>query len=86
MVAIGISEEELSRIETLSNVATAGPWQSFIEGRDHESGSSFIRTPAGDIELSGASRFDQDFIAAARSAVPSLVAEICRLRHIVEAR
>ena len=86
MVAIGISEEELSRIETLSSAATAGPWQSFIEGRDHESGSSFVRTPVGDIELSGASRSDQDFIAAARSAVPSLVAEIRRLRHIVEIR
>ena len=85
MIDSPISEDELSRIEALSNAATPGPWRSFIEGRDHESGSDFIRTPSGDIELSGASRFDQDFIAAARSSVPSLVAEIRRLQRVAEA-
>lgn len=59
-----------------------------IEGRDHTSGSSFIMTgPADargeDIELSGATNEDQDFIAHAREDVPRLLAEVKRLRSIV---
>ena len=86
LVHAPISEEQLSSLESLCRAATPGPWKSSIEGRDHESGSDFIRTPIGGIELSGASPFDQDFIAAARSCVPSLVAEIRTLRRIVESR
>ena len=52
-----------------TNKATPGPWRSFVEGRDHTSGSNFIMTGQGDdrhedIELSGATIEDQDFIAA----------------------
>jgi hypothetical protein len=36
-----------------------------VEGRDHTSGSSFIRTAEKDLELTGATTFDQDFIAHA---------------------
>ena len=75
-----MTEAELDRIEQLCNAATPGPWKSFIEGRDHESGSSFIRTMGPDIELSGASDSDQDFIASARQDVIDLVAEVRRLR------
>ena len=63
---------------------TPGPWKSFIEGRDHTSGSSFIRTSGDDIELSGATTNDQDFIAAARQDVPALIGEIIRLRKILD--
>jgi hypothetical protein len=59
--------------------ATAGPWKSFIEGRDHTSGSSFIMTGGEDIELLGATEEDQDFIAHARQDIPLLLAEIDRL-------
>lgn len=55
-----LTDAELVRIQALCDGATAGPWKSYIEGRDHESGSSFIQTSAADIELSGASREDYD--------------------------
>jgi hypothetical protein len=56
-----------------------------MEGRDHTSGSSFIMTgPQGsrgeDIELTGATDEDHDFIAEARQDVPRLIAEVRRLR------
>jgi hypothetical protein len=76
-----MTKEELIHLEELSARATPGPWRSFVEGRDHESGSDFIRTDRSDIELSGASTADQDFIAAAGEAVPRLIAEIRRLRE-----
>lgn len=71
------------------NRATPGPWRSRVEGRDHTSGSSFIMTgPDGargeDIELSGATPDDQDFIAHARQDVPRLVQEIQRLRSLLK--
>ena len=80
-----ITEEELNEIERRCNAATKAPWESFIEGRDHESGSDFIRTGglddnSPDIELTGASGEDQDFIAHTRQDVPRLVEELRRLR------
>ena len=56
--------------------ATSGPWLSMVAGRDHSSRSSFIQTPHTDIELSGATAADQDFIAHARQDLPRLLAEI----------
>ncbi len=76
-----ITEEELDRLEKLCDAATKGPWTSYIEGRDCESGSHFIMTAGDDIELSGATIADYDFIAAARQAVPRLIAEIRALRQ-----
>jgi hypothetical protein len=80
-----LSETDLKAIEARAAAASKGPWKSFIEGRDHTSGSSFIMTGTQqkrtqDIELSGATEADQDFIAAAREDVPRLVAEIRALR------
>jgi hypothetical protein len=72
--------ENLREIQARHSAATPGPWKSYIEGRDHSSGSSFIRTGGEDIYLVGATPADQDFIAAAHSDVPALVAEIVRLR------
>ena len=74
-----MSEEELAEIERRCEVSTPGPWQSWIEGRDHAAGDSVITTGRGDIYLSGATSQDQDFIAAARQDVPRLIAEIRRL-------
>jgi hypothetical protein len=75
---------ELEEIRLRCASATPGPWKSFIEGRDHTSGSSFIMTGASknrgnDIELSGATIADQDFIAHARQDIPRLLDEIARL-------
>lgn len=84
-----LSEAELKDIETRAASATPGPWKSFVEGRDHASGSSFISTGKSDdrgedIELSGATVADQDFIAASRQDVPRLIAEIRALRERLE--
>lgn len=69
----------LKSIEERANAATLGPWLSFVEGRDFTSGSSFIRTARNDIELTGATVADQDFIAHARQDVLLLINEIRRL-------
>jgi hypothetical protein len=60
-----------------------------IEGRDHLAGSSFVMTGppnerGEDIELSGATPDDQDFIAHARADVPRLLEEVRRLRALVD--
>ena len=75
-----MTEEELANIEARCARVTGGPWRSWIEGRDHTSGSNIISTSGADIELSGATDADQDFIAAARQDVPALLADIARLR------
>jgi hypothetical protein len=82
-----LTDAELDAINTRLSLATKGPWTSYVEGRDHQSGSNFILTGSGenrgeDIELIGASIADQDFIAAARQDIPKLIAEIKRLRSI----
>ena len=84
-----VTDEELGAIKARLDAATAGPWRSMVEGRDHTSGSSFIMTGEGttrrnDIELTGATVADQDFIAHARQDVPRLVAEIERLRRVLK--
>ena len=76
-----LTGSELTRIELLCEAATRGPWKAFIEGRDHESGSSFIQTSGNDIELTGASEADYDFIANARQYVPRLIDEVRALRE-----
>lgn len=76
-----ITEEELHQILTRCNNATPGPWRSFVEGRDHTSGSNFIQTSCTNIELTGGTGADQDFVAAAKQDIPRLVAEIAKLRN-----
>ncbi len=71
-----ITKDELIAILSRCNSTTEGPWVSFVEGRDHTSGSDFIKTAKGDIELSGATVADQDFIAAAKTDIPRLVSII----------
>jgi hypothetical protein len=78
-----MSDDELERIRTRCDAATAGPWSASIEGRDHDSGSSFIATVGNDIELIGASEADYDFIASARQDVPRLLAEVRALRALL---
>ena len=87
-----MTDNEIKEIEDRCNHTTPGPWTSLIEGRDFESGSSFIMTgiPDGeniwsdkrgeDIYLTGATTADQDFIAHARQDIPKLIAEIKRLK------
>lgn len=80
-----LSDEELAAMRRRCEAATSGPWKSDVEGREHESGSNFIMVGSGaargtDIELSGATVADQDFIAHARQDIPRLLGEIERLR------
>jgi hypothetical protein len=80
-----LTSAELEEIQKRCDAATPGPWKSFVEGRDHTSGGCFIMTGSAekrcnDIELSGATIEDQDFIAHARQDIPRLIREIERLR------
>jgi hypothetical protein len=81
-----MSAATLEEIERRCGMATPGPWKSFVEGRDHISGSDFIRTGADDIYLTGATIADQDFIANVRQDLPALLQEIRALRHELEQR
>jgi hypothetical protein len=81
-----ISSEMLNEIERRCNAATLGPWKSFIEGRDCESGSSFIQTGGEDIYLSGATAADQDFIAGARQDILVLVDTVRSLQNMNKAK
>jgi hypothetical protein len=78
-----LSKETLERILDLCSKTTPGPWTSYVEGRDHESGSNFIMTKGDDIELVGATIVDQDFIACAKQNIPLLIDEIFRLRQLL---
>lgn len=69
---------DLAAIRQRCEKATKGPWKSYVEGRDHDSGSSFIMTSGADIELLGATIADQDFIASARQDIPELINEVAR--------
>lgn len=86
--SIVLTEEYLAGIERRIAAASPGPWRSYVEGRDHDSGSSFIMSGppehrGEDIELIGATVADQDFIAHARTDLPNLLAEVRRLRVLL---
>lgn len=53
-----ISQHKWAAILQRCNAATAGPWLSLVEGRDHDCGSNIIQTAGEDIELSGATTAD----------------------------
>ncbi|MDL2356695.1 MAG: hypothetical protein QFF03_15695 [Pseudomonadota bacterium] len=85
-----LTDVQLVAIHDRLRHASPGPWKSYIEGRDHTSGSNFIMTGTAmargpDIELSGATDADQDFIAGARQDIADLLAEIARLRTLLNA-
>jgi len=85
---IWMDDKQLKAIEERCNAATPGPWISYVEGRDHTSGSDFIMTDSEgvrgeDIELTGATIEDQDFIAHARQDIPQLLEEVRRLKSLL---
>ena len=84
-----LTDAELAAIKARCEAATPGPWKPYIEGRNHWSGSSFIMTGEGatrgeDIELTGATEADYDFIAHARQDIPRLLEEVEGLRKLVK--
>lgn len=89
----GLTEDELTLIEGRAARATPGPWKAFIEGRDHSSGADFVRAGGLDDACPDLYLFheniaapveDHDFVAHARQDVPRLVAEVRRLRSLLE--
>lgn len=84
-----ISDEELNTIAERVAATSPGPWRSFIEGRNHQSGSNFIMTGemgnrGKDIELTGATAADQDFIAAARQDIPRPLDAVRTLQSLLD--
>jgi len=85
---VEVSEQELQEIQLRCDATTVGPWVSYVEGRDHTSGSDFIMTGVADnrgedIELTGATAADQDFIAHAKQDIPLLLSEVRRLNLLL---
>jgi hypothetical protein len=82
-----LSDEYLNEVRKRCEAATASPWVSYIEGRDHTSGESvIIRGIAGspdDLYLYGGTDEDQDFVAHARQDIPLLLDEIACLRKLL---
>lgn len=83
-----ITDAELEELERLVADASPAPWVSYIEGRNNQSGSSFIGIGdprEADMEIFRDDKrspdADQDFIAAARNYMPRLLSEIRRLRR-----
>jgi hypothetical protein len=82
-----LTNEYLKKVRERCETATTSPWISFIEGRDHSSGSSVIirgiNGTEDDLYLTGATEDDQDFIAHARQDIPLLLDEIERLQKLL---
>ncbi len=77
-----LSDDELAEIRLRLRQATPGPWTSFIENPATFVGSSFIRTAATDIHLTGATAEDQEFNSHARTDIERLIDEVERLRRM----
>jgi hypothetical protein len=78
-----VSEEYIFQIKARCELATPGPWRSYLESRDQIAGSDFIQTGGEDIYLYGATIADKEFIAHARQDIPRLVGEVLRLRGLL---
>lgn len=83
-----MTQDELDRLEALAKAATPGPWYQVYEG----SSDWTVYGPDDDVKsVANLHRWhqvecpDAAFIVAARDAVPALVAEVRRLRALVEA-
>jgi hypothetical protein len=73
-----ITREELDRWKQLADAATAGPWEADTRPVKLIHGTVYLPIGPMSLDLEGA-RVDAEFIAAARDAVPRLVAEVERL-------
>jgi hypothetical protein len=84
-----MTQSELENILEICNKATVAPWTSYIEGRDFDSGSSFIMTGENenrdyDMEFIKIKPEDQDFIAMARNVIPKLIDKIVTLKSKIK--
>ncbi len=76
-----MTKDELDRLDALANAATGGPWEV---GDPYNSRTvSLVAVYGLGMEVADTqTERDAAFIAAARSAVPALVAEVKRLRRL----
>jgi hypothetical protein len=72
-----MTNEELTHLDALAAAATPGPWEAFKTIRDYGDVEQLMY---GDVGMPMA---DATFIAAARTGVPALVAEVRKLWGIV---
>ncbi|GIH17079.1 hypothetical protein [Rugosimonospora africana] len=94
-----MTDDELDEIERRAMLATPGPWEARLETRWGTGGAScidlnpggdedaelyFIYDPIPRVSPNADLDADLDFVAHARTDVPHLVAEIRRLRSLVE--
>jgi hypothetical protein len=86
-----LSDRDLEQIARLVEAATAGPWISYVIGRDRDAVSTCIELGTCNelgtcdcIELIGGTTADQDFIACARQYLPQLLLEVRTLRARME--
>src|SRR5262245_22835609 len=82
-----LADDELNRIERLIEATTAGPWYSYVAGRDADVESNRVELgwcnelgSFKSMEIDGATVADQDFIASARQDLPRLLLEVRSLR------
>jgi uncharacterized Zn finger protein (UPF0148 family) len=71
-----VTEDELTQFEALAKAATPGPWETRRDGEVFLQTERDGRHWVGNIYNDS----DQRFVAAARDAVPALVAKVRRLR------
>lgn len=81
-----MTEEELTAIEARATAATVGPWDGHQNSgvTSKHTRDSVFETGCGCCTNKDLSVEDAAFIAAARADVPALVAEVRRLRTLVE--
>lgn len=79
-----ITTEQLDELRRLEQEATPGPWTA-VECEDEAAGVCFwlLRFRLGGRWSDFMDKPDADFIAAARSAIPELIAEVERLRGLI---
>ena len=80
-----MTDEQLTAIEQRANAATPGPWvgyPSMVYLAPSHALSVFMREGANPMQV----EHDTAFIAAARSDVPALIAEVRRLRAEIDKR
>lgn len=79
-----MTEEQLAELEALAASATPGPWEA-----ENDVGTGNLLAPLGGLPHMTAfaqvwTFGDAAFIAAARTSVPELIAEVRRLRALLE--
>jgi hypothetical protein len=84
-----ITNKKLDRLQKLCDGATAGPWHTEDVGEPPKRrwvvDAQYRCVAGGTAGGIGPRAFDADFIAAARTALPELIAEVRRLQKRCEA-